>query len=237
MTDFSAGPLTHALWRDAAATIGQIEALPFLRELVAGTLDPKAFTYYIVQDDFYLAGYARALALLAARAVVPQETRFWAQSVAGAIAAEEEVHRAMLADARLVAARQVLPAELVASPTTLGYVSCLEASAALRSYAVGVAAILPCFWVYAHVGKHLARHGSGLAPDHPYQAWIAMYDSPAFDAATREAVRILERCMAAADGGERGRMRTAFLQACTYELHFWHAAHVMQDWSLPAAAG
>ena len=141
MTDFSAGPLTRALWQEAAATLRQIEALPFLRELLAGTLDAKVFTHYIVQDDFYLAGYARALALLSAKATAPGETRFWAQSVTGAIAAEEEVHRGMLADARLVAARQALAPEIVAAPTTLGYVSALESAAALRSYAVGVAAI------------------------------------------------------------------------------------------------
>lgn len=236
MTDFTAGPQTRALWQDAAATVERITALPFLRQLVAGTLAPRVFTYYLLQDDLYLAGYARALALLAAKAPRPEEARFWAQSVAGAIAVEEEVHQALLADPRLVTARAQLGGAPQPSPTTLGYVSCLEANAALRPYAVGVAAILPCFWVYAQVGKHLIRQAGTLPEGHPYRAWIALYDSPEFDAATRTAVGILERCLAAADAEERAGMRRVFLQACTYELHFWHAASILQDWSLPAAA-
>lgn len=234
MNEFTAGPHTRDLWQQAQPTVSQIDALPFLRELLTGDLDPLKFAFYILQDDLYLAGYARAMALLAAKAPDAGQVRFWAQSVTGAIAAEEEMHQALLADPRLVQAHAALRDGMRASPTTLGYVSSLEASAALRSYRIGVAAILPCFWVYAHVGKQLTRQGSALAADHPYKAWIALYDSPLFDEATRAAVDILERCLAAADADERTAMHEAFLQSCVYELHFWHAAHIMQDWRLPA---
>lgn len=236
MNEFAAGPLTRDLWLQAQPTIREIEALPFLRELVSGVLKPLEFTFYILQDDLYLAGYARAMALLAAKAGTPEQTRFWAESVTGAIAAEEDMHRTLLADARLAQARSELGGSVPASPTTLGYVSYLEASAALKSYAVGVAAVLPCFWVYAHVGKMLTQEHSNMAPDHPYKAWIAMYDSPVFDQATQAAVAILEQCLGRADAPGQNDMQRAFLQSCVYEWHFWHAAHTMQDWTLPAPA-
>lgn len=239
MTDFAAGPFTRQLWQDASATIDTIEQLPFLQELLNGQLDPAVFTFYILQDDLYLAGYAQSMALLSAKAPLQDERRFWAHAVIDAIQAEEEMHRSMLQDPHLAAARQTLAAHIAQnqpSPTTLGYVSFLRASTALQSYAVGVAAILPCFWVYAHVGKVLAGHLPAIAADHPYRTWIAMYDSPLFDTATRKAVNVLERVMEASNDGERAAMRTAFLQSCTYEWHFWHAAHVMQGWDLPPTA-
>lgn len=237
MSEFAAGPLTNEFWQAGQPIIDQIENLPFLRELLAGDLDAQPFVFYILQDDFYLVGYARAMAVLAAKAQTTEQRRFWAESVVGAIAAEEDMHQSLLADARLADTHRKLASDLRASPTTLAYVSWLEANAALRSYALGVAAVLPCFWVYAHVGKYLTRQAGHLADDHPYKAWIAMYDSPIFDAATRKAVNILEQCLAAADERERGQMKETFLQACTYEWHFWHAAHIMQGWQLPMQAG
>lgn len=237
MTDFSAGPLTRDLWQQAHPTIAKIEALPFLRELVDGSLDPLVFTFYIMQDDQYLIGFARTMALLSAKAHDVGQSRFWAESVTTAIAAEEQMHRALLEDDYLAASRRALidPARhFRPSPTTLGYVSYLEAGAALKSYEVGVAGVLPCFWVYAHVGKLLAERGKRLGANHPYKAWIDAYDCKEFDEATRAAVRILEQCLDETTDAERETMREVFLQACTYEWHFWHAAHIMQDWSLPS---
>lgn len=236
MNEFAAGPRTEALWQQASSVLDEIATLPFLRELGRGELDPARFVFYVLQDDFYLAGYARSMALLAAKAGTAKETRFWAESVTGAIAAEEDMHRALLADTRMARARERLGTSVRPSPTTLGYLSYLEASAALGAYRLGVAAVLPCFWVYAHVGRLLARHATDVAADHPYRAWIAMYESPAFDEATRAAVAILEHCLATADAAERDAMERAFQRACTYELHFWDAAYILQDWRRPSTA-
>ena len=41
---------------------------PFNEELSAGTLAPERFKFYLAQDARYLAGFARALAVAAARA-------------------------------------------------------------------------------------------------------------------------------------------------------------------------
>lgn len=234
MHDFTAGALSAQLWLRAQPIIDRIESLPFLGELIRGTLDPVRFVGYLRQDDLYLRGYARAMALLAAKAEAAGQARFWAESVCGAIAAEEDMHRALLADPRLsnAHARSGAPAPQ-ASPTTLGYLSYLNASAALRPYPVGVAVVLPCFWVYAHVGKKLTQRAQGMTIDHPYRTWIALYDSPEFDGATRTAVGILEQCLARAHAPEREEMATVFLQACMYEWHFWHAAYIQQGWDLP----
>ena len=47
----------------------------------------------------------------------------------------------------------------------------------------GVAAILPCYWVYQHVGQRLKQQGS---PNAHYQAWIDLYGGDEFDKAVEQ---------------------------------------------------
>lgn len=232
-TDFSAGSQTTQMWERVRPIIDQIESLPFLSQLADGSLDVKAFTNYITQDSLYLTGYAKAMSFLAASTNDRDESRFWASSAAEAITVEEEMHDQLLADPRLAAAHEELVnsgARFKASPTTLGYVSYLVATAASAPYGEGVAGVLPCFWVYAHMGKVLVERAGQMSEDHPYRTWVQTYDSPEFDESTRQAVQILEQELDKASAEDAARMRATFEQACVYELHFWASAHALQDW-------
>ena len=100
--------------------------------------------------------------------------------------------------------------------------------------------MLPCFWVYAHMGKVLIERAGEMDENHPYRTWVQTYDAPEFDESTRKAVEILERELDRAPADEAARMRAAFERACVYELHFWASAHALQDWdagvfAVPAA--
>src|SRR5260370_9737818 len=67
------------------------------------------------------------------------------------------------------------PAELLAfdvRPTTRAYTTFLVATAFSGSLADGLAAVMPCFWIYAEVGQHLKQAGS---PNPLYQRWIDSY--------------------------------------------------------------
>lgn len=232
-TDFAAGEHTAALWNQVQPIITDIEQLPFLEQLAAGTLETRTFTHYLLQDGLYLNGYSRAMSLLAGRTQNRHESRFWASSAASVITEEEHMQQALLADQQLATARDDILAgndDPVPSPTTLGYVSFLVAGSATQSYGVGVAGVLPCFWVYAHVGKVLASMTGNLTDTHPYKTWIDTYDSADFDAATRQAVAILDNLLTHATHAEREHMIDAFTQSCVYELHFWASAHAEQSW-------
>ena len=56
-------------------------------------------------------------------------------------------------------------------------------------------ALLPCFWIYAEVGRDI--HGRA-APSNPYQAWIHTYAGEEFHIAVRA---IIETTNEAADYG------------------------------------
>ena len=143
---------TDLLWDRTKVLRESIDDLEFLRRLGDGTLPLDAFRFYIEQDALYLAGYAKALALLAAKAPDPGTAAFWANSAATAATEESALHRGLLTGGVLPPAEGT-PAH---SPACLGYVSYLTATVATDPYPVGAAAVLPCFWIYAEVGRDLA---------------------------------------------------------------------------------
>ena len=231
---FIQGPHTKEIWNHVDEILTATENLTYLGELAAGNLDPEAFTNYLLQDEIYLDSYAKAMSLLAAKAPVNTDSRFWANSAGTAVTVENEMHEALLASPEFAS---LVPGLLkdglpVPSPTTLGYASFLVATAATRPYEVGVAGVLPCFWVYAHIGKVLTRLVGDQLASHPYREWIEAYDSEEFDASTRGAAEILERELAAARPAERAEMFRVFEQACMYELHFWASAREIQRFEL-----
>ena len=219
------GPFSAEAWDATAEIRARIDRLPLLTELADGTLEPHRFVEYLGQDDFYLRGYTRALATLASRAPNSQAAAFWARSAGEAVEAEVLMHDALLADDRLSG----LPRPAAASPTTRAYVNSLLAATAFEPYAVGVAAVLPCYWVYADVGATLADRAAHL-DDHPYAGWVAAYADPAFQRVTREAIALLDDAAAAADDATKQRMLTAFVDATWYEEQFWARAYALEAW-------
>ncbi|WP_432512064.1 TenA family protein [Kineococcus sp. SYSU DK001] len=213
---------TDLTWERTAGLRGAIEGSVFLAELGAGTLDPRAFRNYLEQDTLYLAGYARALSLLAARAPGADSAGFWARSAHGAAVVEASLHADLLDGGSLPPADGTPEA----SPTTLGYVSYLVATAATAPYAVAAAAVLPCFWVYADAGRRLAAHAE-LVPGHPYARWVAAYDAPEFHASVTEARRFVDE---AATPELSEAMHEAFAVATRYEWLFWETAHRLERW-------
>ena len=219
-------------WERTAALRAAIEASPFLAQLGDGSLPTATFRHYLEQDARYLAGYGRALALLAARAPGPEAAAFWAGAARGAAVVEVCLHRDLLGSDALTADGPG-GAAAEASPTTLGYVSHLVATAATEPYAVAAAAVLPCFWVYADVAARLAASAAVAGSDHPYARWIAAYDAAEFTDSVTAARNHVDAAARTVDGATREAMHTAFATATRYELLFWDTALVHEDWPLP----
>ncbi|MEL4358366.1 MULTISPECIES: TenA family protein [unclassified Luteococcus] len=209
---------TDELWEQACPILTAIERHPFVTGLGDGSLPHDIFEGYLTQDALYLADYARAMGMLAGRASHADEITFWGIGVQGAIVAERELHAA-----------HVEVGAGVMSPTCRAYTSYLLATAAAAPYEVGVAAILPCFWIYQWVGEKLLESAGDLS-GHPYGDWIGMYGDPAFAESTARAREITDRLADAASDEVRERMREAFLQASRYEWMFWDAAWRQEAW-------
>ncbi|WP_336632737.1 MULTISPECIES: bifunctional hydroxymethylpyrimidine kinase/phosphomethylpyrimidine kinase [unclassified Microbacterium] len=206
----------EAEWWDGTAGIrADIDELPFVRGLGAGTLDRDAFLRYLAQDALYLRDYSRVLADASRLAPTSAEQAFWAGCAEGSIAGELQLHESWLTDEALRSAEP--------DPVTTAYLNHLLATAARGDYGVLVAALLPCFWIYQDVGERLQRLSH---PEHPYRSWLDTYADPAFAASTRTAIDTVTRRAAASDGATRGAMWNAFRLSSEHERAFFAAPEI-----------
>jgi thiaminase (transcriptional activator TenA) len=218
------GRTRDVLWSDVESIYVAILAHPFVTGLTDGSLSRASFRHYIVQDAHYLRGYAKALAACAAKAPDENATVMFAEHAAGAIAAERELHAALMAD--LGGSAEEAAAQPVA-PTTRAYVSYLMANVLGGSYAEAVGAVLPCYWIYARVGEELLTTGS---PDPLYARWIAMYGGEAFQAVVDAVLAETDRVGATLSPTELARMREHFTTTSRYEWMFWDAGFRRETW-------
>jgi thiaminase/transcriptional activator TenA len=217
---------TAELWQSITDIYDAILVHPFLAGLTDGSLPHGAFVFYVLQDTLYLRRYAEALAAVASRAPDTAGTEMFARHAAGIIAVEQELHDSLLADLGIDPA-SVDMAE--AAPTTLAYTSYLLATIRGGSYAEGVGAVLPCYWIYWEVGKKLLRRGS---PDPRYQRWIDTYGGDEFGDAVREALAVTDKLGPDLGPSERERVRGHFRATSRYEWMFWDMGYRQQSWPL-----
>jgi thiaminase/transcriptional activator TenA len=218
------GRFSDELWQGAAGVYDAILAHPFLAGLTDGSLPPGAFGFYVLQDALYLRRYGQALAAVGSRAPTAAQTAMFARHAAGALEVEQTLHASLLADLGIdpASAARAEPA-----PANLAYTSYLLATAGFGSYAEGVGAVLPCYWIYWEVGKELTRRGS---PDPRYQRWIDLYGSEEFGAVVREVLAVADELGPGLPPAERDRVRRHFLVSSRYEWMFWDMGYRMTDW-------
>jgi hydroxymethylpyrimidine kinase/phosphomethylpyrimidine kinase/thiamine-phosphate diphosphorylase len=216
-----AGPVTAEMWAGSADLRREIDELPFVRRLGDGSLPEAWFSHYLAQDAIYLRAYSRVLARASQLAPTPEAQVEWARSAADAIAAESALHEEWLARH---------PAPAVIGPVTRAYVDHLLAHAATSDYAVLVAALLPCFTIYADVGTRLRAARSAAAASgaaHPYAAWLETYADPAFAAATERACALVDEAAVLAGPGRRAAMLEASRVSAAYERDFFRAPEAL----------
>ncbi len=213
--------ISTELWEAIEDRYQRILEHPFIEGLKAGTLSKEVFAFYIGQDSLYLQQFGRALALLGARSDDSQHLLEFSRFAANGV----EVERSMHEDLAKRFAVDAKPSEM--SPTCRNYTSFLLSTCALQDRAEGVAAVLPCFWIYREVGKHIHREA---AEANPYQEWIDMYVSEEFDELVQKAISIADQLATEASSELRGRMKMAFVQGARYEWMFWDSAYRLEEW-------
>lgn len=218
------GSWSARLWAVLAPVDAALLAHPFLTGIADGSLAADVFTGYLVQDAHYLADYARALALLGARAEQLADTAVLARHAAGTVEVELALHAELLT---AVGVDPAAPSAVPPSPTTVAYTRHLLATAALGSVADGVAAVLPCFWLYARAGMALVAVGS---PDPRYQRWVDTYAGDAFAVVVEEVLALVDRLGADLTPAQRAHAEAEALTSARYEWMFFDAALRQERW-------
>jgi len=206
-------PFGDEVWEKVADLRAACDDLPFVRALADGTLPLAAFEEYVHQDAIYLGTYSRVLARASQLAQDSRAQAFFARGASSCLDVERRLH-----EDRLARAERAWDGG--ASRVTTAYVDHLAAVGAHGSYAEVVAAVLPCYWLYADIGARLLARAGDLA-QHPYADWVATYGDPGFVAMSDVARELADRAAADAGDAVRARMVDAFVRSCEHEVAFF----------------
>jgi thiaminase/transcriptional activator TenA len=215
---------TAHLWSSIADTYQAILAHPFVTGLTDGTLPETSFAHYVAQDAHYLRDYARALMVVGSKAPSHLDVAMFARHAAGAVDVELTLHTQLLDSLGLSGGQLESTA---VTPTTQAYTSYLLATAHAGSFAEGLAAVLPCYWIYQRVGAHLVRAGS---PDPRYQSWIDTYGGAEFGEVVHDVLALTDTVGASLSPAQTERAGRHFQQTAKYEWMFWDASWRQESW-------
>lgn len=212
------------VWQRNLALYQHTLALPFNQELAQGTLSKDIFCHYVIQDAHYLLAYGRALAVCAAKAFDANDVLQFAEAARIAIVVERNLHNDFMQEFA------ISKSQFENTPLTLAchhYTSFLTATAWSESYPVVLAALLPCFYIYAEVGKAIIEHS---IPNNPYQAWIDTYSGADFHEAVQNVIATIDKVAARCDADTIEKMHHAYTTAAKLEWLFWDSAYNQRQW-------
>jgi len=211
-------------WARNIALYEKTRAMPFNQELASGQLDENAFRHYMIQDAHYLVAFGRALAIAAAKADHADGVVQFADAAKGAVIVERSLHAGFMKQFGIDSATfEATPL----SPASHHYTSFLIATAWSAPYPVALAALLPCFWIYAEIGRDIQARA---AKPNPYAAWIDAYAGEEFHALVRAVIATVDRAAEAASAETREAMHQAYTHAAQLEWMFWDSAYRQAGW-------
>ena len=191
----------------------------FIKQLAAGTLAPAHFRHYLVQDYLYLLHYSRVMAL----SLYKSDTLAQMRVAQSGINAMLDLEIGMYTD---LCHRWGLSLEQVEnapeSTATIAYSRYLLDVAMSGSLAELYAAIAPCLMGYGEIGQRL--RAAGLVADNPYQIWIDVFASDAFQAITVQNEAQIDTLLAQASPTQADKFQRLFNTAVRMEVNFWQQA-------------
>ncbi|GAB4818304.1 hypothetical protein N2152v2_005350 [Parachlorella kessleri] len=219
---------SQELWQRVERTVfPRIVQHPFLTSLLDGSLPESCFQYYIAQDVLYLREYSRALALVSGRAPRREWAALFAACSRDALQMELAFHKELLELLSAAAPQAAQAAAAAPSPNNVLYTAHLLSTIHERPFHEGLAAVLPCFLVYFHVGKTLRNKGS----PHPlYQRWIDKYAGDEFSSVIESVESMVDEVALALTAEQLEAMHKQMLMGCRMEYLFWDAAYHQQSW-------
>ncbi|TMN23296.1 thiaminase II [Lentibacillus cibarius] len=197
---------------------------PFVTGIANGDLPLETFKYYILQDIYYLKHYGKVHAMAAAQARDFETTALLADKAKMTAQAELTVHEE---HARVLNITKEDMAQFKPAPTAYGYTSHLYRAALSGSLGQTIAAVLPCYWLYADIGQ---VYQNAVPQEEIYQNWIQMYASEWFQTSTQEMIDLLDALAEEASEQEREAMKEQFVIAKEYELAFWEMSYTKETW-------
>lgn len=209
-------------WIAALPIYNDITAMPFIAALADGTLTVEQFKYYLQQDAHYLEYFARALAIIAAKTRNIDIMLDFIRLSEGAIVVERALHDSYFKEYNIDVRAEM-------SPACHHYVHYLQSTVYMADNAVGMAAVLPCFWIYKKVGDYILSIQQ--TEYNQYQNWIDTYAGEEFGLLVDRAIAICDQAANNSTPAQQEQMTEAFIAASRLEYIFWDSAYRLEQWN------
>lgn len=201
---------------------------PFVRAIGDGSISRERLEFYLRQDYAYLVGFARVIALGAARAPDIATMRAFSSLLELTLNEEMELHR------RTCASCGIVSGELEAVEpgfVTLSYTSFLIRTGHEGAFADLLAVLLPCAAGYVEIAERLRSAGP---PDHPWcRDWIDTYSGEEMRRVAARLAGWIDSLAVDASTSDRVRYGTLYRSSARYELLFLDAAWRAREWPEP----
>ena len=208
-------------WKATEPVYKKILHLPFINELMNGTLPRGKFLFYLQQDAIYLSEYGKVLSGIASRLNRAEYRQAFLGFAGDTVFVEQALHESYLKD--------IHPSERVgASPTCMLYTGFMHSQLTGSPVEVAIAGVLPCFMIYKKTGDYILENQ--IHGNNPYQQWIDTYGGEAFEMATKKAMDICDETAATCTGQQQKAMTEAFILASKMEWMFWNSAWNKEQW-------
>ena len=222
VSDTRTAPVSRVLHEAGAPAWEAATTHPMVRAIAAGTLPHAVFRGYFEQNVLYLQEYARAIALILAKApdrdAITTLGAFLGQIVRTEIPANLRFLERLGGDAAAAAAAGSAGMQ----ETTYAYTRHLLSACAQGTPAEGLAAVLPCQWSYGEIARPLLA----APPRDPiYADWIGMFGNDEYEALVGATTGLLDRLADPGDADIMSSLAAIFERSTSYETRFWDMAY------------
>ncbi|WP_227367811.1 thiaminase II [Halomonas sp. M20] len=191
----------------------------FVRQLGAGTLPRDAFRHYLQQDYLFLIHFARAYALAVYKSRNMAELRHGFEGLKTLIDVELDLHRDYC---RVWGISEDDLARLPEAKATLAYTRYVLDTGNRGDLLDMHVALAPCLVGYGEIANYLnAQRDTRRGEANPFDAWIAMYESDDFQAATGAEVEWLDARLTTVTSDRFDELASIFRDATRLEIDFW----------------
>ena len=220
--------VAKSFWDSAVHIIKETERHEFLVAMVDGSLHVDNFQYYVVQDALYLKEFAACLRMLSRNDGVSEaDSKRLMEFAVGAEEAEMALHNSFFKE------WNISTENAVPMPNTLLYTSNMIRVCATKPHAEGLASLLPCFWVYMHVGDCMLKLRDELDVTNrrpEYDSWIDMYGGEDFTNEVHDYIKMTDAAARKASDDVIKNMKDHFLMSVKLEHMFWDQAQNLMSW-------
>lgn len=199
---------------------------PFLKGIENGTLNPKNFRYYMIQDYIYLQDYIKICAVGIAKAKSPKITQLFSRYITFLTGSEMDIHKGYMGKLKIT------HEELSATPRaldSLSYTSYMLRVAYEESEVEILTAILSCAVSYEYIARKIVENNPSSIHHELYGEWVKGYASEDCSNENQSLLDMLDALTAHYTDQQLHHLIDIFVTCSRYELAFWEMSWYMRQ--------